>query len=245
MRLWLVLGAANAFLAVAAGAFGAHGLRRRVAADLLVVFDHLRHELTIMACAFVEEDGGVDAAYERAAGRIAEARSRLRGATPVPAQPAVADPPRFTSNMEREEFEAAVTRIVEYVHAGDAFQVVPSQRFSAPAPVSLTSSAAASGLSRASPQPAVEDDQAGDEERAARQRRGDVAQRPGEEEEAEPGGEDEERAHQALEADVPALARMLLPRAGGLILRELDAVVVGLRVPAGLVVAPAAGAGSG
>src|SRR6202007_805271 len=31
--------------------------------------------------------------------------------------------------------EAAVERIVEYVHAGDAFQVVPSQRFSAPAPV--------------------------------------------------------------------------------------------------------------
>ena len=41
----------------------------------------------------------------------------------------------FVSNMEREEFEAAVARIVEYVHAGDAFQVVPSQRFSAPAPV--------------------------------------------------------------------------------------------------------------
>ena len=28
-----------------------------------------------------------------------------------------------------------MARIVEYVHAGDAFQVVPSQRFSAPAPV--------------------------------------------------------------------------------------------------------------
>jgi anthranilate synthase component 1 len=28
-----------------------------------------------------------------------------------------------------------VARIVEYVHAGDAFQVVPSQRFTAPAPV--------------------------------------------------------------------------------------------------------------
>ena len=37
--------------------------------------------------------------------------------------------------MEREQFEASVERIVEYVHAGDAFQVVPSQRFSAPAPV--------------------------------------------------------------------------------------------------------------
>ena len=37
--------------------------------------------------------------------------------------------------MEREEFEAAVERIVSYVHAGDAFQVVPSQRFTAPQPV--------------------------------------------------------------------------------------------------------------
>jgi anthranilate synthase component I len=103
--------------------------------DVLLAFDHLRHELTIMACAFAGEDGGVDAAYERAAAQIAEARRRLRGAVPSPERPALAEPPRFASNMEREEFEAAVERIVEYVHAGDAFQVVPSQRFSAPAPV--------------------------------------------------------------------------------------------------------------
>ena len=37
--------------------------------------------------------------------------------------------------MPREAFEAMVARIVEYVHAGDAFQVVPSQRWSAPSPV--------------------------------------------------------------------------------------------------------------
>jgi anthranilate synthase component 1 len=103
--------------------------------DVLLVFDHLRHELTIMSCAFADDDGGIDAAYERAVAAIAEVRGRLRGPVPAPAQPAVAEPPRFVSNMEREEFEAAVSRIVEYVHAGDAFQVVPSQRFSAPAPV--------------------------------------------------------------------------------------------------------------
>jgi anthranilate synthase component 1 len=102
--------------------------------DVLLVFDHLKHELTILSCAFVE-DGEVDAAYERAATAIADVRARLRGAVPAPEHPSLADPPRFTSNMEREEFEAAVARIVEYVHAGDAFQVVPSQRFSAPAPV--------------------------------------------------------------------------------------------------------------
>jgi anthranilate synthase component 1 len=103
--------------------------------DVLLVFDHLRHELTIMSCAFVGEDEEIDAAYERAAAAIADVRARLRGAVPAPERPTLAEPPRFESNMEREEFEAAVQRIVEYVHAGDAFQVVPSQRFSAPAPV--------------------------------------------------------------------------------------------------------------
>ncbi len=103
--------------------------------DAMLVFDHLRHELTILACAFVEEDGGVEEAYERAAATIAEMHERLRGAVPVPAAPAVAEAPTFESNMSREQFEAAVARIVSYVHAGDAFQVVPSQRFSAPAPV--------------------------------------------------------------------------------------------------------------
>jgi anthranilate synthase component 1 len=103
--------------------------------DLMLVFDHLRHELTILACAFADSEGGIDAAYERAAGQIAEVRARLRAAVPAPATPQVAEPPTFASNMKREEFEAMVARIVEYVYAGDAFQVVPSQRFSAPAPV--------------------------------------------------------------------------------------------------------------
>jgi anthranilate synthase component 1 len=103
--------------------------------DAMVVFDHLRHELTILACAFTEDEGGIDAAYEGAAATIAAMRERLRGAVPVPATATVSEPPEFVSNMEREQFEAAVSRIVEYVHAGDAFQVVPSQRFSAPATV--------------------------------------------------------------------------------------------------------------
>src|SRR3954463_571185 len=55
--------------------------------DAMVVFDHLRHELTILACAFVEEDGSVDVPYERAAATIAEMRERLRGAVPAPEQP--------------------------------------------------------------------------------------------------------------------------------------------------------------
>ena len=54
MRPWLILGAVNAFLAVAAGAFGAHGLRARLTADMLVTFEtgaryHMYHALGLLA----------------------------------------------------------------------------------------------------------------------------------------------------------------------------------------------------
>ena len=107
--------------------------------DVMVAFDHLRHELTILACAFADDEGGIDAAYEHAVEAIADVRERLRGPVPVPEEPSLAEPPQFESNMSREQFEGAVQRIIEYVHAGDAFQVVPSQRFSAPAPVEALS----------------------------------------------------------------------------------------------------------
>src|SRR5688572_6457291 len=73
--------------------------------DVMVAFDHLRHELTILACAFADQDGGIDAAYARATETIADVRERLRGPVPAPAQPALGEAPVFTSNMERGEFE--------------------------------------------------------------------------------------------------------------------------------------------
>src|SRR3954467_3990422 len=101
--------------------------------DVLVAFDHLKHRITILANVYADED--LDSSYAAAARQIAEVRAALAG--PVP--PVVPHPPRavpdFASNMPRETFEAMVARIVEYVHAGDAFQVVPSQRWSAPVEV--------------------------------------------------------------------------------------------------------------
>ena len=52
--------------------------------DAMLVFDHLSHELTILACAFAESEGGIDAAYAHAAEQIADARRLLRGAVPAP-----------------------------------------------------------------------------------------------------------------------------------------------------------------
>src|SRR3954454_13737679 len=103
--------------------------------DVILAFDHLRHEVTVLANAYVDEDGGVEAAHARAVESIREVRERLAGPLPRPATHIAREEPVFESNMPREAFEAMVARIVEYVHAGDASQVVPSQRWSAPVPV--------------------------------------------------------------------------------------------------------------
>ncbi|HEX2015187.1 MAG TPA: anthranilate synthase component I [Solirubrobacteraceae bacterium] len=104
--------------------------------DLLVAFDHLNHTITVLANVYaepgVESGEDLEASYAAAREAIAHVRGALAG--PVPALPTFRGPrplPDFRSNMPRERFEAMVSRIVEYVHAGDAFQVVPSQRWSA------------------------------------------------------------------------------------------------------------------
>ena len=107
-------------------------------ADTVLVFDHLRHTITVVANAFVS-GRDIDGPYERALQRIAAVRRALEG--PVPREPGggpdadAAPPPAarpVTSSMSRETYEAGVERIRDYIYAGDAFQVVLSQRFSTP-----------------------------------------------------------------------------------------------------------------
>src|SRR5579859_5485417 len=98
--------------------------------DALVAFDHLKRTITVLANVYADED--LEASYQRALETIAEVRWRLAGPVPRPARPPASDrrAPVFESNLAREEFEAMVARIIEYIRAGDAYQVVPSQRWS-------------------------------------------------------------------------------------------------------------------
>ena len=105
--------------------------------DGLVVFDHLGHTVTVLANVYVSDETSLEESYRRALETIAEVRWRLAGPVPRPGHPPKRDrvAPEFTSNMSPEQFKANVARIIEYIYAGDAFQVVPSQRWSAPVPV--------------------------------------------------------------------------------------------------------------
>jgi anthranilate synthase component I len=101
--------------------------------DVLLAFDHLRHELTVLANVFADGES-VDARYAEAVAAIADVRERLRA--PVPhAKRGRREPPRWESNLGADGYARAVERVKEYIRAGDAYQVVPSQRWSADAPV--------------------------------------------------------------------------------------------------------------
>jgi anthranilate synthase component 1 len=102
--------------------------------DVLVAFDHLRHEVTVLANVLTEPGDDVDRAYGEAAGAIAEVKERLAGPVPQFAR-GRREPPEFVSNIGSEGFAEAVERAKEYIRAGDAYQVVPSQRWTADCPV--------------------------------------------------------------------------------------------------------------
>ena len=98
--------------------------------DRIVAFDHLRHQVVLIAQAFLHPDADRRAAYDTAAASVEMLMETLR-------RPAGSQPERIrlrsrdiTSNIGRPQFEAAVERAKEYIHAGDIFQVVLSQRFS-------------------------------------------------------------------------------------------------------------------
>jgi anthranilate synthase component 1 len=100
--------------------------------DVLLAFDHLKHELTVISNVFVEDD--LERAYGEAVAAVAEVRQRL--AAPVPlATGGRRRAPEYVSNIGADGYAAAVERAKEYIRAGDVYQVVPSQRWSADAPV--------------------------------------------------------------------------------------------------------------
>ncbi len=99
-------------------------------ADTLVVFDHARHRLIILANAHVGQD--VEGAYVDAIQRIERVSEKLL--RPLPAVPqrkwGANGNGQVEANMPQERYEEIVREAKEYIAAGDIFQVVLSQRFS-------------------------------------------------------------------------------------------------------------------
>jgi len=104
--------------------------------DVVLAIDNLKGRAMAIATAKVDgsaSDAEVRAAYDQAVERAEALVEELRAAEGPDALELRPEPdadPAFTSNMTREAYEAGVERIREYIRAGDAFQVVLSQRLS-------------------------------------------------------------------------------------------------------------------
>lgn len=98
--------------------------------DTFLVFDHVSHQIKVIS--LIPLDGDIDQSYAEAIGRIDELCRRLTAPLKVDAadKSKRATPSDFTSTVSKESFEASVACIKEDIAAGEAIQVVLSQRLS-------------------------------------------------------------------------------------------------------------------
>jgi anthranilate synthase component 1 len=95
-------------------------------AEDLAVFDHVTRRLKLLTIHRPDREG-----YEAAVGRIDEMQKRLES-DQVATFARGGDGTRWESNVSRGQYEAMVDAAREYILAGDAFQIVVSQRYSKP-----------------------------------------------------------------------------------------------------------------
>jgi anthranilate synthase component 1 len=100
--------------------------------ETVLVFDHVKHRVRTVTHLHLDAPN-LAAEYRRCLGILDDVEQRLLQPMRLPQEP---EPVRdkaalqVTSNCTREAFEEMVSRSIEYIRAGDAFQIVPSQRLS-------------------------------------------------------------------------------------------------------------------
>jgi anthranilate synthase component 1 len=99
---------------------------------LFAIFDNVTDTLTLVAPIHPTPHQTAAAAYDSAQLRLTAAQSALAKPLTRPQPIPHAPLPEPTSNFSHAGFIAAVERARAYIEAGDAFQIVPSQRFSIP-----------------------------------------------------------------------------------------------------------------
>lgn len=100
--------------------------------ETVLAFDHARHRVRIITHLHLDASD-LAHEYQRCTTILDDVQRRLRQPVRLPEEPAPihdAGSLQVTSNRTREEFEEMVRRSIEYIRAGDIFQVVPSQRLS-------------------------------------------------------------------------------------------------------------------
>jgi anthranilate synthase component 1 len=102
---------------------------------VMVIFDSVKDEMVLVSPVYPDAAVTAEQAYRRAQQRLDDVVARLDQPLRHEGFEVAPDrlvPPNATSNTSPDEYMDMVRRAKEYIAAGDAFQIVPSQRFSAP-----------------------------------------------------------------------------------------------------------------
>lgn len=101
-------------------------------ADNFVLFDNVTHTMKVVSLAVLGEKENVDEAYARAVAAVDRTVERLRKTPASLPRPNEHKPTPPVSNCTAAEYAAGIEKCLEYIAAGDIFQVVVSQRLEAP-----------------------------------------------------------------------------------------------------------------
>jgi anthranilate synthase component 1 len=98
--------------------------------DTVLAFDHVQHRILLIANARISGDEDLRSLYQFACAKIEFLERELERALSL-SRVASAETLSLTSNFSQPDFEAIVRQAKESIAAGDIYQVVLSQRFSA------------------------------------------------------------------------------------------------------------------
>lgn len=96
----------------------------------LIIFDHLTHNIKVVAFAHIKDAGDLRRPYDLACQEVDETIEELQRPLSSLLEEEPLSLPELVPNFKREDFEKAVQKAKDYIVAGDVIQVVLSQRFS-------------------------------------------------------------------------------------------------------------------
>ena len=100
---------------------------------VILIFDNVMQQMTIVTTIYPTPEVPASASLDRAFARLASVVDDLKLGLPAQATATAGTiQSQPTANLTRAQYHGMVERAKDYIRAGDAFQVVPSQRFSRP-----------------------------------------------------------------------------------------------------------------
>ncbi|MDD3579997.1 MAG: anthranilate synthase component I [Desulfobacca sp.] len=100
-----------------------------VLADHLLIFDNVRHTIKVVALVHITPEVPLKTLYEQGVAGLEDVIERLRQPQHFPPPNPESAAVTLTSNLTPERFQEIVLQAKDYITAGDAIQIVLSQRF--------------------------------------------------------------------------------------------------------------------